>query len=363
MKFLLATLLAAVVATLGTAQLYDADFSNEGDGIPDHSTSNPPAPGPFAVMGGTPPNSWTAGYSSTPSTDNSDNEFSVNGGVLRIQDFGGTGTFASASIDVSALNFVDITATGIFIGSDVQNAAGEFFEYYYSLDGGAPVTTQVVGGNQGDPANYNVTNLDVSAASTLVVGFTFDVNGAGDGYEIASYTVTNAGTLPVTLTSFSARKAGQEAILEWAVAQEINNDYFEVEVSRSSADFAGVERIQGAGTSNVESVYHYAFTSSGSGTYYFRLKQVDFDGSATYSDVVQVSFGGRGGMHVLGNTVKDRLQLELESPADLVIVNMAGTVVMKQHIATPGRTSIDVSQLANGIYLISNGQTTRRFVK
>ena len=179
-----------MVLSLHAQTLYVADFTTDGDGFPDHTTSTPPAAGPQTATGGASPNDWTVSYTDEPSTDGSANEFSVNSGVMRIQDWGDeSATWESASIDVSGVNNIDIQASGATIGT-AQNAGGEFFEYFYQLDGGSRVTTSVNTGGSGSAVNYDISNLDVSGASTLVVGFSFLVNGGGDGYEISSFEVT-----------------------------------------------------------------------------------------------------------------------------------------------------------------------------
>jgi len=217
--FSVAALLLVALTHIHGQTIYDADFSNEGDGFADHTTSSPPASAPASVDGGSatsPEGRWTASYTSTPGTDTTDNEFSVNSGVLRMQDWGGESRWESFSIDVSAVSQVTITATGVTIGDDVQNGSSEFFEYFYTLDSGSDVVTSVPlsGDTAGTAVDYSVINLDVSTANTLTVGFNFDVNGAGDGYEIDSFTVTSgADTTPPALVSTSPSDGDTNVVL------------------------------------------------------------------------------------------------------------------------------------------------------
>ena len=110
-----------------SAQIYNADFSTDGDGFPDHSTTNPPADapanvGPFGSSG----NQWSLHYTSKPGTDASDNIFKVSGGSLISNDWGGQGIFQSQSIDISNISFIDITAATINVGANDDK-----FEYFY----------------------------------------------------------------------------------------------------------------------------------------------------------------------------------------------------------------------------------------
>jgi len=191
-------LLLAGVALCGASILsaqntyYAADFTNEGDGFPDHTTDTPPEAGPQSVDGGSatsPEGRWTASYESDPLTDGSANEFSVNEGVLRIQDWGGEARWESFPIDVSGVDSVQITALGAALG-EPQNAGSEFFEYFYTLDGGAEEATPVSPSGEGEPVNSAIV-VDVAGVDSMTVGFAFNLNGGGDGYEISSIEVTD----------------------------------------------------------------------------------------------------------------------------------------------------------------------------
>lgn len=169
--------------------LYDADFSNNGDGFPAHTTSSPPAVGPASVGPfGSAPNQWTLSYDTAPGTDGSANTFEVVIGELISDDWGGQGIFTSQVIDVSSITSVDIYATGANIGANDDD-----FTYFYILDGGARVETVIGVSDNGDPVNYAVAALDVSFATSLEVGFEFSENGGGDGYAVSEFVVVNAG--------------------------------------------------------------------------------------------------------------------------------------------------------------------------
>ncbi len=188
MKKLYFLLVAVLVTSMSFGQtLYDADFSNDGDGFADHTTSMPPAAGPASVSGGMAPNDWILRYDVAPTTDTTPNSFSVSGGALVSDDWGGVGIFESVAIDVSSFSNVNISAL-----STNSGANGNIFEYFYILDGGSRVSSGNISSANGDDVNYTVTGLDVSGATSLVVGFEFDENGSGDGYTTTSFQVVNA---------------------------------------------------------------------------------------------------------------------------------------------------------------------------
>jgi hypothetical protein len=98
--------------------------------------------------------------------------------------------------------------------------------------------------------------------------------------------------LPVVLTRFEAAADEQNILLEWETAGELNNDFFEVEHSTDGIAFTRLVRIDGQGTIEHTHAYNHIHTNPGIGVHYYRLKQVDFDGSTEYSELVHVLFAG-----------------------------------------------------------------------
>ena len=97
--------------------------------------------------------------------------------------------------------------------------------------------------------------------------------------------------VPVELTSFSVHLNDNDVILEWATATETNNFGFEVQRSQDSKLFERIGFVRGNGTT-VEPK-HYTFTDQNLtiGTYYYRLKQIDHDGTFEFSDIAKITIG------------------------------------------------------------------------
>jgi len=95
--------------------------------------------------------------------------------------------------------------------------------------------------------------------------------------------------VPVELTSFTAsvNPAGH-AVLNWTTASEINNKGFEVERRSENSQFVTIGFVEGYGTTTEEQNYVYVDRSVNPGTYYYRLKQVDFNGKYEYSDEIEL---------------------------------------------------------------------------
>ena len=100
--------------------------------------------------------------------------------------------------------------------------------------------------------------------------------------DLADYSV-----IPVELTSFTANVSGRTVVLNWSTATEINNRGFEVQRSMDNSSFENVAFVNGAGTSAEKHNYSFSDQPDVNGIAYYRLKQLDYDGSFEYSNVIE----------------------------------------------------------------------------
>ena len=116
-------------------------------------------------------------------------------------------------------------------------------------------------------------------------------NGPVDGayYFIDDIVVQPAVILPITLTSFTGFHRGETNVLEWVTASEHDNDFFALERMKENDSFEELGKVDAVGTS--VSVNSYTFTDDHviHSTEYYRLRQVNTDGSFTYSNVVAIN--------------------------------------------------------------------------
>ena len=103
--------------------------------------------------------------------------------------------------------------------------------------------------------------------------------------------VDNSDPLPIELVRFVGECTGDGVALSWTTWTETNNDFFTLERSLNGTDFEMVEIIEGAGNSNQPLAYSIKDNAAYSGTSYYRLKDTDFAGKASYSDVIAVTCG------------------------------------------------------------------------
>jgi hypothetical protein len=111
-------------------------------------------------------------------------------------------------------------------------------------------------------------------------------NRALDAAEVAA--TWNISIVPVELTSFTASVSGRDVNLHWETATEINNSGFSIERKSANSEYLEIGFVPGFGTTTEPKSYSFNDFGLNSGKYTYRLKQVDFDGTFTYSNEVEV---------------------------------------------------------------------------
>ncbi|MFH0733043.1 MAG: T9SS type A sorting domain-containing protein [bacterium] len=168
--------------------------------------------------------------------------------------------------------------------------------------------------------------------------------------------------LPVELSSFTASFNKTGVILNWQTATEINNHSFEIERKINNGSFEKIGTINGNGNSNV--VRDYTFTDSKlltSGNYQYRLKQIDNDGSFTYTSVVDVVVGVPAEFSLTQNypnpfnpSTTINFNMPTSDNVKIVIFNALGqqitTLVNGYQEAGFHSVNFNASQLTSGIY-------------
>jgi hypothetical protein len=144
--------------------------------------------------------------------------------------------------------------------------------------------------------------------------------------------------LPVEFISFTGEKTGVANQLFWTTATEVNADYFELERANDALDFVKISRLSAAGNSN--QLLDYAYTDSNPFKLsYYRLKQVDFDGSFEYSNTISIdrdlaSLNNTGSDEMLiypnptkASNVNLRFHLSENKDVEIRVIDVLGQVV------------------------------------
>ncbi len=110
---------------------------------------------------------------------------------------------------------------------------------------------------------------------------------------IFGITSTSANSLPTDMVYFNAHTKNQHVELNWEMACEINNESFTVERSDNGNDFTSISTLKGAGNSQVPQTYQFVDYKPLTGTSYYRLRQVNFEGKNTFSNIERVNLKAR----------------------------------------------------------------------
>ena len=175
----------------------------------------------------------------------------------------------------------------------------------------------------------------------------------GDGNDM---TMTFDSPLPVELINFGAKALEEEVKLFWSTASETNNDYFTIERSSDGRNFEAIAEIFGNGTTTTFSNYSFTDKNPERGLNYYRLKQTDFDGKFTYSDIKTVEFESIESVLIYPTMVNNLVNIEIELPHEkdlkVVLRDLTGRII-KQFSITENKSELSLSNLNPGSYFIS----------
>ena len=169
--------------------------------------------------------------------------------------------------------------------------------------------------------------------------------------------------LPVTLGAFTGKKEGATTLLNWTTATETGNNYFSIERAPDGESFAPIGSVKGTGNSTVPLNYSFTDKQPITGNNYYRLKQVDYNGKSSYSNIVVINFGGGSfrlnWLRPVPASEKVTLSLDVESDGNCAyaVYDMTGRKVLNG-VYTGMHTGnnvndLDITLLGKGVYVIA----------
>ncbi|WP_462249263.1 T9SS type A sorting domain-containing protein [Ekhidna sp.] len=296
--------------------------------------------------------------------DGDDNTVNVSGGTLNVGD----------DFEIETDNN-QITFTGT---ADV-NVSGDF---EFGVDGGGA-------GNDATNSNVNVNGnatLDVTGDINFYEGGSGSssfLNVSGNGAvttnnvdDLGSVNITEGGTvndggtiLPVELLFFNGKLEQNFVVLSWHTASELNNDYFEILRSKNGVNFTPIGTVKGAGTTSELSQYTFN-DQTASGTNYYQLRQVDYDGASESFNIIRVESALSDQLVVYPNPVPLsqnftlKLDTQLAPETSVQVVTMDGKVVLSEKVSNGSNSAtIDSSQLKKGNYLVILESNAQRIIR
>jgi hypothetical protein len=237
---------------------------------------------------------------------------------------------------VSKFSWTYSTTTKSFFGTSNQPIApGDGGSVTVKVKGVIPIVSanSVANIQRLNPAAYpneNNTNNNLTAAAGVAAG----------------------GPLPIQLVSFTAVKQSATVLLNWQTSAEINSSYFDLQHSRNGSQWQSIGTVGAAGNSSTPRNYSFVDNNPATGANYYRLKQVDLDGSYRNSGVQLVNFSSDGAIKILPNPVADRLYITgAGAGSSITIFSSEGRLIQQYKNFTSG-SSIDMSSYAAGLYRI-----------
>lgn len=226
--------------------------------------------------------------------------------------------------------------------------------------------------------------IDLSATTTYAFSITTSAASKGNRFQLI---FADPSALPVKLTGVYAIKAGNNAVVSWTTAEEVNTDRFVIERSFDNKTFEAIGEVKATGYSNT--VRDYSFTDVAaclraeqlnSQVIYYRLHMIDLDGSAGYSGIVPVSVSKlltTAAVTVYPNPASDAVQLDfgnrLSGRVHLSVYDQVGKLHIEKMLdidaGSPQAETLDLNGLNAGIYQFvaqeerSGTQLSGKFIK
>ncbi|MFK7936897.1 MAG: T9SS type A sorting domain-containing protein, partial [Saprospiraceae bacterium] len=240
------------------------------------------------------------------------------------------------------------TASGENVIGQVRYGSGPTFSgfvggQFISFNSGTGVSTWTVT-ISGIPESIN--SVDIELANT---------NQSGDQYGYTGF-VWNASGLPVEFSTFEvSEETTKQSKLQWQTSLELNNSHFNIQRSPNGEAWKTIGMVKGAGTTDEPQSYVYMDEHPYPGMNYYRLEQVDLDGTTDYSWVVSTDVKGDFTIIPNPSTESQMTQLFFSEAAPIGssvnVLDVSGRVVFEQQISEDQSfLEINLPELASGIY-------------
>ncbi|MEI7594885.1 MAG: T9SS type A sorting domain-containing protein [Bacteroidota bacterium] len=168
--------------------------------------------------------------------------------------------------------------------------------------------------------------------------------------------------LPVELISFKARCKSEGVELTWTTASELNNNFFEIQRSSDMQNWQTINEVKGSGNSNALLSYLYFDNTNVSETFYYQLKQVDFDGKFVFSEKIYTDCNDESKfkvMNIFPNPSSGKYEVEMFFPAKssfiISVFDYKGCMINKEIVGDAEGTylyKIDLSDYKDGLYMV-----------
>ena len=218
---------------------------------------------------------------------------------------------------------------------------------------GSGVSPSMIASGTGSTFNYIHNNL-----LNLSTGYYY-VDITNNGKRIITspiwYTRNDMVILPVKLSSFVVRKINKAVQLNWSTEQEASSSHFVVERSLDGSNWTNIATVNAAGNSNSHLDYEVFDNAPLNGINYYRLKQVDQDGSETFSEVRNIVFNIPYEIRIAPNPAKDFINIAVAGSYTqsftVEIADVNGRKILTEKVIGSS-VKINTAGLSKGIYFV-----------
>jgi hypothetical protein len=167
--------------------------------------------------------------------------------------------------------------------------------------------------------------------------------------------------LPIELSEFNALKNEYTTDLKWTTMSEKGNKAFEVQRSMDGTEFVKIGEVQGSNNSREKKNYSFTDKEPLNGGNYYRLKQIDHDGTFTYSEIKFIAYDKLTSWFYPNPSSSEIIFKNLAVGARVVVRNYVGEIVLDREINET--RAVRINELAKGIYFVSTGNKTAKLIK
>ena len=339
-KFMLG-ITCCLVSYLLQAQIFSNDITG----------TNPSASNPYTTGQVVDPHVTVSGIGrgSSITGDNANNRYSASSWNTPSIDLNAYFEFTLTPVAGYAINFSSFTYTGQASGTGPTMFAFRSSLNNFTTDIGSPTATSG--------------NIDLSdeVFQDIESSITFRLYGWGGSMSVGTFSVNGfsfngEAPLPIELAHFDYQIEANHIHLLSSSATEKNNDYMAIERSFDGNNFSEIGRVKGAGSSLERIDYSFVDRFPYQGTNYYRLRQVDFDGTTTFHKVIAVECTGES-VNTLGFVpTAEGIQVQFRAPGaggSIILVDATGRILRTQKFdGQTLSTQISTAELPRGVYVL-----------
>jgi Zn-dependent metalloprotease len=258
-----------------------------------------------------------------------------------------------------------ITKKTFKVTPTINNPNGQYeITLYYKKSelpnfNGSDITSMGKSAGSIGPENTAATSfaeVQVSSAFNTDLAYTSTFNSGFSGFGLSN--APPAGSLPVTLIELTGERTPEGNLLKWRTASETDNDHFIIEKTYDGRVFEEIGKVTGRGTTTITTSYRFTDPLVNLNTAYYRLKQVDVDGTFAYSRIISISSDEKPEVKFFPNPVQSDLVVQMPEKGfksyEVKVIDTRGRAVISTQKAkrNDGTLTLDMQKLPSGVYQV-----------